>query len=253
MKKETDNGGSNNNSGEPLEINISSTQEKYILETFPFVHKFVVRKLNTIYSDSVEDLKQKVFLRLWRWKALKSEKDLSEEEWLKLANVVVHNEVARFFREKYTRKDVLLSQMDERTEKTVLSVYSDKDNLEGNSRAEICSLLTLVWNISQTLTLRQKYSYFLQYPDFIVEFISCKCCSIKELAIYFEASEKELAEIINALPLSDEKIGRLHEAKLGEKFSGSKIWEARSKAKAKLASKLKEYISDEELFVKRRN
>lgn len=230
---------------------VSPAQEKRILATFSYIHKIISRKLGSAHRDSIEDIKQRVFLKLWQWKIGQSEKNLSDEEWQKMAHVVANNEVADFFRKKDNRH-ILFSQMDEGTEEKVLSVEST-DMIAGNSLPEIRSLLALVWIVAQTLTLRQKYTYFLQYPDFIVEFIVVGCCSIKELAAYFNATEEKLSEIIDSLPLRDEKIGRLLEEILGEKIAPKQIWEARAKAKAKLASRLKDFIYNERLFVQSRD
>lgn len=251
MQNENDAG--NIYGGERPDVNISLTQEKYLLQTFPLIHKMIVRKLRWLHLDSVDDLKQRVFLKLWRWKTLKSNRDLSEDEWMKLANVSVRNEVAEFFRGIYTRRTIAFSQLNEMTKDKIEGADLAAGDLEGNSRAEVCSLLALIWKLSQTLTIRQKYTYFLQNSEFIIDFISCGCCSIKDLTVFFESTEKELQDIVEALPLSDERIGKLLEAKLGEKLTPNKIWEARSKAKAKIARRLREYISYEGLFDQRKN
>lgn len=127
------------------------------------------------------------------------------------------------------------------------------ESLAGNSQPEVCSLLKLVWQAAQTLTLRQKSAYFLPFSDFMVEFIVCKCCSIEELASYFEVSEDELSVIIGELPLSEEQIGKLLEAKIGGKITPKQIWEARSKAKAKLAVALRDAVFNERSSEPKRN
>lgn len=231
---------------------ITPEQQKYLLLVFPGIHKIISRRLGKAHRSSIEDIKQRVFLKLWRWKKEESEKNLSREEWQKLANVVARNEVTEFFREKYTRRDVLFSQMDEDAKTAVFSTESE-EKLQGNTRAETCSQLKLVWKAAQTLTLRQKYTFFLQFRHFIIEFILCECCSIEELVRYFETNREELSRIIEKLPLSDDEIGRQLEQKLGEGLSPKQIWEARAKAKIKLAKILSGYISDERLFIQRRS
>jgi hypothetical protein len=167
-----------------------------------------------------------------------------------MANVVAHNEITDFFRKK-DNQNVLFSQMNESVSQAVSAVESP-GAIAGNSAPEIRSLLKPVWKAAQSLSLRQKYAYFLPFPDFIVEFIAYRCCSIEELAAYFESSEQELSEIIDALPISEDGIGALLTAKLNQQISMKQLWEARSKAKAKLAERLKEYISDERLSEQRR-
>lgn len=219
---------------------ISPNQGKEFVCVAPLVHKVISRKLGSRHRDSIEDLKQKVFLKLWRWKKDRETDDLTEEDWLKLANVAARNELTDFFREKYTR-DVPFSQLSDAMQQEVSDTES-AEILPGNSKPEICSLLKLVWKAAQSLTLRQKYAYFLPFPDFIVEFIVCKCCSIEELAFYFETNADDFSEIIDRLPLSDENIGKLLEEKTGGKITSKQIWEARSKAKARLAAQLKDSV-----------
>lgn len=236
---------------EDTEESVSLNREKDFACVAPLIHKVISRKLGSRHRDSIEDLKQKVFLKLWRWKKDQGIDDLSEEEWQKLANVAAHNEVTDFFREKYSR-DVAFSQMTDAMQQEITEIESF-EVLVGNSKPEICSLLTLVWKAAQKLTLRQKYAYFLPFSDFIVEFIVCKCCSIEELAFYFEASESELSEIIDRLPFSEENIGKLLEKKLGGKITPKQIWEARSKAKARLAAALRNSVFNEGSSVAKRD
>lgn len=236
---------------------ISPEQEKYLLQTLPDIQKIISRKLGKAHRAFVEDIKQRVFLKLWRWKLnqlkQRENKNLSDEEWQKIAHVTTQNEVTEFFREKYTRRDVVFSQMDESTKQTVFSAQSNQ-TLEGNSQAEICSQMKLVWKSAQSLSLRQKYAYFLQFRAFIIEFITCKCCRIEELAEFFEIDKTELSQVIDNLPFSDDEIGRRLEIKLGgETLQPKQIWEARAKAKIKLARNLSEYVCDERTFVQRRS
>lgn len=233
------------------EESVSPDREKDFACVAPLVHKVISRKLGSRHRDSIEDLKQKVFLKLWRWKKDQGVNDLSEEEWQKLANVAAHNEVTDFFREKYIR-DVPFSQMSDQMQQEVIEIESF-EVLAGNSKPEICSLLTLVWKAAQNLTLRQKYAYFLPFSDFIVEFILCECCSIGELAFYFEVRESKLSEIIDRLPFSEANIGKLLEEKTGGKIAPKQIWEARSKAKARLAADLRDSIFNERSSVAKRH
>lgn len=229
---------------------ISPAQEKHILEAFSYIHKIISRKLGRRYQNSLEDIKQRVFLKLWRWKRERNAQDLSDEEWQKMAHVAAVNEVIDFFRKKDNRH-IPFSQMGDEIKTEVLSIESS-DALIGNSPAEIHSLLILVWVAAQNLTLRQKYAYFFQFHDFAVEFITSGCCSIEELAEFFEVNEKALWEIIEALPFSDEKLALILSEKLGGAAVAPKqVWEARAKAKAKLAKNLRVFFINERLFVER--
>ena len=94
--------------------------------------------------------------------------------------------------------------------------------------------------------------YFLPFFDLIVEFIVCRCCSLEELAFYFEVSESELSEIIDRLPFSEENIGKLLEEKIGGKITPKQTWEARSKAKARLSAALSDSVFNERSPVAKR-
>ena len=238
---------------------VSKLQEKYLLQTHELINRIITRKIGRLHFDSIEDVKQQIFLKLWRWKSKRQDKDLSEEEWLKLANTVAHNEVNDFFSEKHNQT-ILFSQMDENQEEIFSSVGSaafDGNSAGGNkpegaAQAETRSLLKLIWKLMQSLTLRQKYAYLLHQPDFIIDFIAAECCSMKELADYFEIEEKEFSEIFEQYPLSDERIAFLLQKKLNKKITVQNIWKARSEAKKRIAKHLAEYINHGRLSNQRR-
>lgn len=232
------------------EESILPLDERQIAETLPYIHKIVSRKLGKRYRNSVEDVKQRVFLKLWRWRRGNPEKNLSKEEWQKLAHVVSINAVIDFFKKKDNRL-IPFSQMNQEIEREVFSIESP-DALIGNSLAEIDSMMALVWVAAQDLTLRQKYAYFFQFHDFAVDFISSGCCSIEELAEFFGVEKEELLKIIAILPMSNEKLEQVLAEKLQQRVTPKQIWEARAKAKAKLAKALKAFFINERLFTERR-
>lgn len=223
-----------------------SFQEKHLLETLPLIHRIVAYKLGAKHRDSIEDVKQQVFLKLWRWKAKRSEKDLSESEWRNLASVTTYNKVLDFF-SACRRRPLLFSQIDENIEEIELRLLFSESNQEppfssGLLSVEAQSLLLLVWRSAQDLTLRQKYAFFLPNPDFIIDFISAGCCSMKELADYFTATEREVSAITEGDSLPDKEIARMLEKKLGQSVSAKNVWEARGKAKSKIAKRLAVFL-----------
>ena len=229
------------------ESSVSKLQEKYLLQTLDLVSRIITRKIGKFHFDSVEDVRQQVFLKLWRWKSERHYKELSEEEWLRFANTAAHNEVNNFFSNKQNQT-ILFSQMDKGAEEAIHSAQSatiNNNHSQGNSPVETQSLLQLFWKLAQNLTLRQKYAYLFHQPDFLIDFISSECCSIKELADYFETMEEEFLDVLDQYPLSDERIAELLEGKFDKKISIENIWKARSEAKKKLAKLLAGYIGDE--------
>lgn len=227
---------------ENKETPISSVQEKFILQALGNVQKLIRYKLGSIYADSMDDLSQRVFCKLWAWKQ-KNPQNLDYDEWQKLIKVVVYQEVADFFTEKY-RKDIHLSEIDPKFEDTLFSINSLNSlnyNLEGNTAAETKSLLSLIWKGIQELSLRQRYAFILYHSDFLTEMVISQCCTTKEIAEFLEMTKEEAGILLNCLPISDDRIAAILEAKFNEKVLPNQLWEARSKAKAKLIKFLKKY------------
>lgn len=229
------------------ESSVSKTQEKYLLQTLDLIHQIIARKIGKLHFDSIEDVKQQVFLKLWRWKSERRDKELTEEEWLRFANTATHNEINNFFSNKHNQMTPF-SQIDEGSEEAFHSNESatlNNSHSQETAPVETQSLLRLFWKLSQSLTLRQRCAYFFHQPDFLIDFISSECCSMKELADYFEITEAEFLDILERYPLSDEKIAEFLEEKFNKKISIQNIWKARSEAKKKLAKLLAGYIGDE--------
>jgi DNA-directed RNA polymerase specialized sigma24 family protein len=215
-----------------------SVQESYVLQALADVRKLVFYKLTSAHKDSAEDLLQRIFCKIWLWKT-RHNKVLDYEDWRKVTKTIADREIGAYFADKYT-KVVLFSQMEADFWDGFSMAVSFKNNLEGNTRAEIDSLLLSIWRASQILTLRQKYSFILHSENFLIEFINTGFCSLEELAVYFEVSNEIFSDIMNFIPLSDRQIGELLEAKLNESVTSQQIWEARAKAKARLLRQMKQ-------------
>lgn len=214
------------------DVPISPKQEKFIIEALANVRKLIVYKLGTLYRDSVEDLSQRVFFKVWSWKR-KNERDLNYEEWQKFINVTVQREIADFFTEKY-RKDLLFSQFETPIEADSIHINQPDQQLEGNTEIEIASLLKLIWQAAQNLTLRQRYAFILSNSELMLWLVTAQCCTTKELAGFLELEIAEARQLFDVFPLSDERITLMLENKLKEPVSREQLWDARTKAKTKL-------------------
>lgn len=214
------------------EIPISPRQEKFIIQALANIQKLILFKLGSIYRDSVEDISQKVFYKIWSWK-LRNERDLEYEEWQRFINVAVQREISEFFSEKY-RKDILFSQIEYKLEIETYQYSFGKKQVEGNSESETRSILCLVWKAAQNLTIRQRYAFILYKPDLILWLITAQCCTTKELAEFLEMDEVEASELLKTFPISDEKIALLLETKIKESVNSQQLWDARTKAKRKI-------------------
>jgi DNA-directed RNA polymerase specialized sigma24 family protein len=213
----------------------SAEQEKLLLETIPVIRRIAGSKLSSFYHDAIEDITQKVLLKLWKWKSGRTDKNLTGEEWKKLANTATQNEVNTFYSHN-SKKETRLSDT-ETTEDLFFKLPSSK--IEGNTELEVRSILVCVWKILQSFTLRQKYSILLQNQEFIVDLITVNCCKISDIADALNLEKGMLAQIIRQLPLPDEEICKVFETATGEKITPKQMWESRSKAKVKLLAELK--------------
>jgi DNA-directed RNA polymerase specialized sigma24 family protein len=210
---------------------IPTEQEKYLLETVPLIRKIIGRKLNFFHSSSADDIGQKVFLKLWKWIS-KSKKELTNEEWQKLANTATQNEIKTFYSRK-ANKEILSIDNGE-------AVYGDKSAfVEGDTELELNSLASLAWDEIKKLSLRQKYALFLQKQELILYLVASKCCKISVIAEHLQMSEEKFLQVFQLLPLSDEKISEIFFEITNEKLTTKQIWEARSKARTKLSNVLK--------------
>lgn len=219
----------------------SADQERLMLDTIPVIKRIAGNKLSAPYYDSIEDITQKVLLKLWRWKSARNDKNLTGEEWKKLANTATQNEVNTFYSHN-SKKEIRLSD----TEAIEEFFFHARDaKIEGNSKFEVYSILSCIWNILQSFTLRQKYALLLQNQEFIVDLITTGCCKISDIADTLNLEKDILVRLIKQLPLPDEEICQVFEQAFREKITPKQMWESRCKAKVKLLKELKKLGNDE--------
>jgi DNA-directed RNA polymerase specialized sigma24 family protein len=210
---------------------IPAEQEQYLLETVPLIRRIVGRKLLNFYSASTDDVSQRVFLKLWKWIS-KSKKELTREEWQKLANTAAQNEIKTFFSHKSNRESLSIEDQD--------AIHkAGYATLEGDSEREVNSLAISVWKDIKDLSLRQKYALLLQKQELIFYLVASKCCQIDEVAHHLQISKEKFIEIYQLLPLSDERISEIYFEVSKEKLTTKQVWEARSKARTKLSKVLR--------------
>ena len=212
----------------------TATQEKYFLNTFPLMNFLILQKLNSFYSDYLEDIKQKVALNLWKWKIRRPDKNLSEEEWAKLANTSTCNEIKRFHSDKMSHS-ASLSDISENNQAQLSDVLQTSSPL-GNTPTEAASLLSQIWQVIKEQTLREKFALLLRDRQIINHLISYKCCGIKEIAGVLELTTDEFLQLYRSLPFSDAEIGTYLGKKLETKVNAEQVSKARQRIRAKLAS-----------------
>jgi len=211
-----------------------SVQDTYFLKTLPLIRRIAIRKLRGSYRDAVEGMIQRVALKLWRWKLRYPGKNLSEDEWQRLANSATQNEVKNFYSSRL-RKEISLSEI---SEEEIVVLNKTQTHFLGDTTAELRSLLVQLWTAMQQLSQRQKYALLLRNADYITDLIVNEVSSLNEIAESLSLSREELKEVIANLPLSDEQIRILLEIKLKQKITVKQVWAARNKAKIKLKNAL---------------
>ncbi len=205
---------------------IPAEQEQYLLETVPLIKRIVGRKLHRSFISASDDISQKVFLKLWKWIS-KSKKELTGEEWQKLANTATQNEIKTFYSHK-SNKEIACIDDQEVISKNSFGL------IEGDTEKEVNSLAMRAWEEIKKLSLRQKYALLLQKQELILYLVASKCCQIQEIAEHLQLSKERFLEVYQLLPLPDEKISEIYFEAAKEKLTTKQIWEARSKARTKL-------------------
>lgn len=228
-----------------------STQEKYFLNTFPLINLIVLQNLNAYYSDYVEDIKQKVVLSLWKWKLSRSEKELTEVEWLKMANTSTRNEIKRFYSDQI-HLSISLSDVKETDSGSKLSEKLQTPSPAGNTASEVDSLLRQTWEIVKNQTLREKYALLFKGREIINHLFYYKVCGIKEIADSLELTKDDFLKIYQTLPLSDYEISLLLAQNLQIKVTADNVVKSRQRIRAKLKKLQKTFHEqniDERTFV----
>lgn len=213
---------------------VAATQEKYFLNAFPLMNLIILQKLNSLYSDYLEDIKQKVALSLWKWKVRRPEKELSEEQWAKLANTSTQNEIKRFHSDKM-RRTTSLPDISE-NHQAEISQGLQTSSPQGNTPTEAASLLSKIWRVIKEQTLREKFALLLREREIINHLISYKCCGIKEIAEVLELTTDDFLQIYRSLPFTDSEIADCLGKRLEKKINAEQVSKARQRIRAKLQS-----------------
>jgi DNA-directed RNA polymerase specialized sigma24 family protein len=220
------------------EQKISSAQEDGYLSAFSTIKRVASRKLGLSYRDYIEDITQKVMSKLWNWRSNKNGHDLTEKEWEKLAYTATQNEIKTFYTQKLHKEVPLVVDSENNAEGT-LSDNHPSFKIEGNTQAEVRSLLVVVWQNIQKLSLRQRYSILLHSQELITYLVSNKCCTIKEIADSLEMDIEEFAAVAGSLPIADVEICTLLNERIDGSITIKQLWEARGKGKVRMYAELK--------------
>lgn len=208
---------------------INSRRNSLIASSLPVVQKIVSRKTFLDWQTDASDLVQTVALRLWKWQDKYRDKsgEMSAEEWQSFAARTAYNEINRHFSQTAAQKSVSLGAAAE--------VPSSK-SLEGNSEAEICSLINSFWQEICCLTVRQRRALLMHSQELVIYLLKAGITD-NDLAKVLDFTPEEWAEIKLKLPMSDVQIASVQAAKNKCEETESKtqsIKKARHEARLKL-------------------
>lgn len=206
---------------------INSPRSSLIASSLPVVRKIVSRKIFLDWQTETSDLVQTVALRLWKWQDKFRHKsgEMSAEEWQSFAARTAYNEINRHFAQTAAQKNLPLDAAAE--------ILSSKA-IEGNSEAEIYSLINHFWQEICRLTVRQRRALLLHSQELVIYFLQAGITN-EELAGILDLPPEEWAEIKLRLPLSDARIASLQAARGdGTESKTQSIKKARHEARAKL-------------------
>jgi DNA-directed RNA polymerase specialized sigma24 family protein len=175
-------------------------RDESFLAAVPTIRQIVWRKLFARKPDDAPDLIQKVILQLLTWRKNNPNKieEMTADEWQSFASKAAHNAVNN----SLSSKEHLIGSLDEASE------AATDDQVAGNTKAELASLLSRFWQGICQLSLRQRRALLLG-SDSLLVLLRLYGVSNQNLSEILEISERELLDIIPRLPLKDAQIAHL--------------------------------------------
>jgi DNA-directed RNA polymerase specialized sigma24 family protein len=203
---------------------VSEPSEYSILAALPIVHRIVARRRSRLDPDNKSDLVQEVALRIWRWRAKHPDKSeqMSGDDWNSFAARTAYNEVNRQFSREGKPASLSLDEVPE----------IEQQSVEGQTGAEVFSLIQQVWQATCQMSLRQRRSLLLHSQELIIYFLQIGITE-KDLAEALDFSEGAWDKIRDRLPLTDLEIVEVTEGTAGS------IKKARYEARAKLGGSIR--------------
>lgn len=219
---------------EQEQLPISSIQENLYLRTFPFIRQLTAQKLSRFCFEAIEDITQQVMLKLFQWKTRRVDRELSQEEWLRLANTATQNEIRRYYANQKRQQNDFPREAGGNGYVSWLIDKAPKYRIEGNTDEELRSLLFNLWKTLQLQTQREKYALLFGKVEIIRYLILYRCCTIDELAEALELTKPDFLSIYKSLPMPDQEIAGILGNKLNRQITSETIWKARQRARKKL-------------------
>jgi len=195
-----------------------------LLTALPIVHRIIARRSSRLDPANRSDLLQEVALRIWRWGTKYPEKSeqMSGEDWTSFAARTTYNEVNRQLSRDGRHLRLSLDELSE----------IEDPSVEGQTDAEVFSLIEQVWQATCALSLRQRRSLLLHSQELIIYLLQIGITE-KELAAALDFSEKDWNDVCDRLPMTDAEIAERTEGTAGS------IKKARYEARVKLEGSIR--------------
>lgn len=234
-----------NNDDYPI---LSQEQEQYFLKTFPLIKRIARRRMKHRCQDKFDDLLQIVSFKLLNWRTNENGHDLTQDEWMKMANTVTIHEIQRMFESEGANGMLILSLDNEKpngVESRVLSGWG----IEGNTNLELRSILKIVWANVVGFSLLEKMAYIFHIDELVDMFLMTGCCGMGEFAEALNLTREEFVVLIENLPLSDKQLIDFIEQKLSVKMKSKQLKDARYRVRLKLTKALADSNHNERTLV----
>jgi|GEM_PF-2266571 len=211
------------------------SSDDHLLTALPVVQRIVRRKTVFSWKSEAADLVQAVTLRLLRWRDNHREKSekMSQSDWQSFAAKTAYNEINRHFADN-SLKDVSIDSV---------SVAATNDLVEGQTDAEVCSLVMEVWQKICSLSLRQRQALLLSSQELIIYFLQCGITD-EELANSLNLTIEEWAKVKDRLHLKDKQIAELLK-KAGNQNKNESLIRSMKKARHEARLKVRRVTENE--------
>lgn len=202
------------------------------LAALPVVQLIVRRRRSVLHHTDAADLSQGIALRLWKWREryLEKSRSMSGGEWGSFAARTAYNEINRFL----SNSSKALSIDDEADIESVSAISAN--GVEGETAAEVFSLIRMFWRLTGELSLRQRRALILHSLELVIYFLQSGVTD-NDLAGILGFERETWNDIRSRLPLTDIEIAAViaDVDGTGDRSSrGRSIKKARHEARTKL-------------------
>lgn len=148
----------------------------------------------------IPDVGQEVALRVWKWREKYPNKSegMTVAEWHSFAAKTTHNEINRFSSGRTKNREVPIDD--------AYGLSAQAPN--GDTHAEMVSLVGIVWQEIWTLSLYQRRALLLGSIDLIIYLVQFGIAEV-EIAASLEIRQDDWAELSGRVPLSDREIAAI--------------------------------------------